>query len=93
MESKKNNNENVVIKIEEGSIAEELGISVGDVLVAVNDQEITDIFDYRYHVNDEYLEMTFRTPEGEEYIAEIEKDLDEDIGIVFESGLMDNAKS
>lgn len=86
-------NENVVIKIEKGSIAEELGISVGDVLVAINDEEITDVFDYRYQINEEYLEMTFRTPEGEEYIAEIEKDFDEDIGIVFESGLMDQARS
>ncbi len=86
-------NENVVIKVEKGSIAEEVGICPGDVLVAINDEEITDIFDYRYQINDEYLEMTFRTPEGEEYVAEIEKDFDEDIGVIFESGLMDEARS
>ncbi len=86
-------NENVVIKVEKGSIAEEVGICPGDVLVAINDEEITDIFDYRYQINDEYLEMTFRTPNGEEYVAEIEKDFDEDIGIIFESGLMDEARS
>lgn len=86
-------NENVVIKVEKGSIAEEVGICPGDVLVAINDEEITDIFDYRYQINDEYLEMTFRTPNGEEYVAEIEKDFDEDIGVIFESGLMDEARS
>lgn len=85
--------ENVIISVEKGSIAEELGIEPGDVLVAVNGREIKDVFDYRYMINDEYLEILLKDSEGEEYIAEVEKDYDEDIGIVFESGLMDNARS
>lgn len=85
--------ENVIISVERGSIAEELGIEPGDVLVAVNGKEIQDVFDYRYMINDEYLEILLKDSEGEEYIAEVEKDYDEDIGIVFESGLMDNARS
>ncbi|MCQ4725824.1 DUF512 domain-containing protein [Anaerotignum faecicola] len=85
--------ENVIIKVEKGSIAEELGIEPGDILVAVNGQEILDVFDYRYLINDEYIEMTVKTRQGEECIAEIEKDYDEDIGIIFESGLMDDARS
>ena len=51
------------------------------------------MFDYRYLIQDEYVELTIRTINGEEYIAEIEKEEQEDIGIIFESGLMDNAKS
>ncbi|MCD8036602.1 MAG: PDZ domain-containing protein, partial [Clostridiales bacterium] len=39
--------ENVIISVEKGSIAEELGIEPGDVLVAVNGKEIQDVFDYR----------------------------------------------
>ncbi len=85
--------ENVIISVEPGSIAEELGIEPGDVLVAVNGKEIQDVFDYRYMINDEYLEILLKDSEGEEYIAEVEKDYDEDIGIVFENGLMDNARS
>lgn len=65
----------------------------GDVLVSINDKEILDVFDYRYMINDEYLEIVMKDGNGEEYIAEVEKDYDEDIGIVFESGLMDNARS
>ena len=83
MELKKN----VIIKIEKDSIAEELGIKVGDILLAVNGQSIKDVFDYRYLIQDEYVELTIRTINGEEYIAEIEKEEQEDIGIVFESAL------
>ena len=88
-----NKKENVIISVEPGSIAEEIGIEPGDVLISVNGKEIKDVFDYRYMINDEYLEIILRDSSGEEYEAEIEKDYDEDIGIVFESGLMDNARS
>ena len=52
-----NKKENVIISVESGSIAEELGIEPGDVLVSINDKEILDVFDYRYMINDEYLEI------------------------------------
>ena len=85
--------ENVIISVEKGSIAEEIGIEPGDILISINDKEIKDVFDYRYMINDDYLEMVLVDSNGEEYIAEVEKDYDEDIGIVFESGLMDDARS
>ena len=40
--------QNVIIKIEKDSIAEELGIEAGDILLAVNGQSVKDVFDYRY---------------------------------------------
>lgn len=85
--------QNVIIKIEKDSIAEELGIEPGDMLLAINGQPIQDVFDYRYLIQEEYLEMTVKTIQGEVCIAEIEKEYDEDIGIIFENGLMDHAKS
>ncbi len=86
-------NRNIVIKVEKGSIAEELGIEPGDEIVAVNDSPIQDVFDYRYLINDEYIELTVKTKQGETCVAEIEKEYYEDLGIIFESGLMDDAKS
>jgi len=86
-------NKNIVVKVEKGSIAEELGIEPGDIILAVNDSPIEDVFDYRYLINDEYIELTVKTKQGEVCVAEIEKDYDEDLGIIFESGLMDDAKS
>ena len=70
-------------------IAEELGIERGDKLLAVNDTEIEDIFDYRYLVQDTYIEVLVEKQDGEQWLLEVDKDADEDLGIEFESGLMD----
>lgn len=85
--------ENVIIKVEPDSIAEEMGIEVGDILVDINNRPVKDVFDYRYLIQDEYIEVGIRKPDGEEWLLEIDKDEYEDIGIVFETGLMDRAKS
>ena len=87
------NGENVIVKVEKNSIAEELGIEPGDILIAINGKPVLDVFDYRYLINDEYIELTIKTKQGEECVAEVEKDYYEDLGIDFESGLMDNARS
>ena len=85
--------ENIIIKIEPDSIAQELGIEVGDILLDINGQAVKDVFDYRYLIQDEYIEVGIKKQDGEEWLLEIEKDEYEDIGIVFETGLMDKAKS
>lgn len=76
-----------------GSIAEELDIEPGDLLLAINDCEIKDVFDYHYYVNDEYLVVLIQKPDGEEWELEIEKDYEEDLGIEFEQSLMDEYRS
>ena len=85
--------QHIIQNTEEGSIAEEMGIEQGDCLLAVNGQEIRDIFDYRYLIQDEYIEVLIRKPNGEEWLLEIDKDYDDDLGIIFESGLMDDYRS
>ena len=86
-------NRHIIDKVLEGSIAEELEIEAGDELVAINEQHIEDIFDYQYLAEDEYIEVLIRKPDGEEWLLEIDKEPDEDLGIVFENGLMDNYRS
>ncbi|MDE7018415.1 MAG: DUF512 domain-containing protein [Lachnospiraceae bacterium] len=76
-----------------GSIAEEMGIVPGDILLQINGNDITDIFDYQYLVQDEYIEVLVRKRDGEEWLLEIEKEYDEDLGIEFENGLMDDYRS
>ena len=85
--------EHIVKTIEPGSIAEELGIEPGDKLISINDCTIEDVFDYHFYVNDEELVLLIEKPDGEEWELEIEKDFDEDLGIVFEQGLMDEYRS
>ncbi len=89
----KKNIEHIIDKVEAGSIAEELEIEVGDVLLEINGQRIEDIFDYQYYTQDEYIEVLVRKPSGEEWLLEIDKEYDEDLGICFENGLMDDYRS
>ena len=75
------------------SIASELGLESGDVLLAINGQEITDVFDYQYAVMDERIEVLIEKPSGEEWLLEIDKEYDEDLGVEFDNGLMDDYRS
>ena len=75
------------------SIASELGLESGDVLLAINGQESTDVFDYQYAVMDERIEVLIEKPSGEEWLLEIDKEYDEDLGVEFDNGLMDDYRS
>ena len=83
----------VVLRVEPDSIGEELSIATGDLLLAINGKPVKDIFDYRYLTADEYIEVLIEKPDGQQWLLEVEKDEHEDLGLVFESGLMDRAKS
>lgn len=85
--------EHKIDSIEPGSIAEEMGIESGDVLLAVNGKPIQDVFDYHFLINDSALSVLVRKADGQEWELEIEKDYYEDLGIEFENGLMDDYKS
>ncbi len=76
-----------------GSIADEMEIASGDLLLSVNGQELRDVFDYHYLINDEYIVLLIQKPDGEEWELEIEKEENEDIGIIFEQALLDDYKS
>jgi len=89
----KKKNEHIVEKVLSGSIAEEMEITPGDALLEINGHKIEDIFDYQYYTQDEYIEILVRKPSGEEWLLEIDKGYDEDLGITFENGLMDDYRS
>ena len=86
-------NEHLIKEVYPGSIAEELGIEPGDVLLRINKQDIGDVFDYRYYIKDEYIEVLIRKADGEEWLLEIDKDYDDDLGIEFDNGLMSDYRS
>ena len=85
--------EHMIKDVLPGSIADELGIEAGDKLISINNNEIEDVFDYHFYVNDEELVLLIEKPNGEEWELEIEKDYEEDLGIEFEQGLMDEYRS
>jgi putative radical SAM enzyme (TIGR03279 family) len=85
--------QHVIYEIEPGSIAEEMELAPGDILISINGKKIEDVFDYHYLINDDYLVVAVRKQNGEEWELEIEKEYQEDLGITFENGLMDDYKS
>jgi putative radical SAM enzyme (TIGR03279 family) len=81
-----------IAAVVEGSIAEEIGVLPGDVLVAVNGETLPDYIAYRFAIADEEVVVTVLR--GEEYFeVEIEKDADEDLGLVFEHDVFDRVRS
>lgn len=84
---------NTITYIEPRSIADEMGVTAGDILISINATVIHDIFDYHFLIQDNTLEILIEKPTGEEWLLDIEKEDHENIGMVFENGLMDNARS
>ena len=85
--------EHLVKSLMPGGIGEELGIEPGDKLLAINGNEIQDVFDYYYYEESEQLLLLIEKPDGEEWELEIEKDEDESLGIEFDQSLMDEYRS
>ncbi|MCD8242124.1 MAG: DUF512 domain-containing protein, partial [Lachnospiraceae bacterium] len=85
--------EHIIRAIAPGSIAAELEIKPGDVLLSINGQTPEDVVDYRYLISDEEIVVLIRGTDGEEWEYEIEKEYGEDLGLEFENGLMDAYRS
>jgi len=75
-------------KILTDSIAQECGICEGDVLISIDDHEINDVLDYRFYLASDDIELTVKRND-EVIIFSIEKEEYEDIGLEFETPLMD----
>ncbi len=86
-------NRHVVREVLPDSIAAELEIEPGDELLSVNGQPVEDIFDYQFLIQDQEIELAVRKQNGEEWILEIEKDEEEELGLIFENSLMDEYRS
>lgn len=89
----KKKNGHIIKEVYPDSIAEEMEIEPGDTLLLINNEEIEDVFDYRYMIKDEYIEVVIRKPDGEEWLLEIDKEYDDDLGVEFENSLMSDYRS
>lgn len=83
----------VISRVLPGSIGEELELEAGDILLSVNEKEIEDVFDYRYLMNEEYVVLLVEKKDGEVWELEVEKEYEEDLGVEFENGLMDDYRT
>lgn len=93
MEVNVKNINNIVSKVYKGSIADEIGVEVGDILLSINNEKVEDIIQYKFLISDEYIELQIQKINGRVYLYEIEKDYDEELGIEFTNPIIDKAKS
>lgn len=82
----------IVSKVEFGSIATELGIDSGDEVLSIDGQKMQDLIDYNFACKSELLTLEIKKNNGEIEEIELEKDFDEDLGIIFESAVFDKIK-
>ncbi len=82
----------IVNKVLEGSIAEELEIEAGDEIVSIDETTMSDMIDYNFLCKNDFLTVEVKKKNGEIEVIELEKDFDEDLGIVFESAIFDRIK-
>ena len=82
---------NKIKKVLPGSIAEELEIESGDILLSINNKKVVDIIDLMYLTNDEFIVVEIQKKDGEIWDLEIDKEFDEELGIEFENPIIDDA--
>ena len=70
--------------VQDGSIAEELGIAPGTELVSVNGREIADFLDWEFLTADDELVIEAREPDGAAIVYEVERAEGEGMGIELE---------
>lgn len=82
----------LITAIEENSIAEELEIEAGSELLSINGIKPKDYIEYQYALRAEELTFEVADKNGEITEYEIEKDYEEDLGLIFESAIFDKIK-
>ena len=78
--------------VEKGSDAEKLGVLPGDQLVSIDDHPIRDVLDYRFYLTEPEILLKFQRGESV-YEKKLKKGRYDDIGLDFETFLMDRKKS
>lgn len=84
--------ENVISKIENGSPLKHR-VHIGDTLLAINGNRVHDVLDYKFFGYDPEVSVTVRTPEGVEHTVHVAKAEGQDLGLEFETYLMDKPRS
>ncbi len=83
----------VIESVETGSIAAKKGICAGDVLVSIDKNEIMDVLDYRFYQNNEKLTVEYINSKGKLKTVKIKKKEYDELGLQFETYLMDKKHS
>ena len=84
--------ENIIKSIDRGSPLHRKA-QVGDAVISINGNKIIDVLDYKFFAYDSRLKVLLRRPDGSEYEVTVHKGEGGDLGLEFESYLMDKPRS
>ncbi len=83
----------IIGRVQSGSVADKKNIKAGDTLISLNGNEINDVLDYRFYMTESKLTLSLKTAEGKSRLVMIKKSETDDIGLEFETYLMDKQRS
>ncbi len=75
------------------SYAYRAGCEAGDTLLSINGNEIVDVLDYRFYQLNSNLELKIRDKQGAVHTVKVRKPEYEELGLDFETYLMDKERS
>ena len=84
--------ENIIKSIDRGSPLHRKA-HVGDAVISINGNKIIDVLDYKFFAYDSRLKVLLRRPDGSEHEVTVHKSEGGDLGLEFESYLMDTPRS
>jgi len=82
----------IIYEVSPGSIADELEIEPGDILLTIDEHPINDILDYQFYSRDDSIVIEIEKSNGDIWGIEIEKDYDDDLGLIFDDIIFDRMK-
>lgn len=82
-----------ITNVVNGSVAQKNGIKPNDVLVSINGNEIVDVLDYQFYITETTLKVIVKRNENKYLVLKLRKKQYEDIGLEFETYLMDKQRS
>lgn len=82
-----------ICSVDSHSPARRAGVKAGETLLRVNGHPIIDVLDYKYYTYEPRLTLLLRTPKGRERQVKVRKQEGQELGLNFETYLMDKARS
>lgn len=82
-----------ITKVDRHSPAARAGIRVGEELTAVDGMPVRDVLDYKFYTADDEMCVTLSDEAGNRRDVAVTRSPDEELGLTFETYLMDRARS
>ena len=81
-----------ILRVPEGTLADELGLAAGDKILEINGMTLRDIIDVSFAFADEEIDLLVEHADGEQEMISFDKDYDEELGVEFASAVFDGIR-